>query len=116
VYILVQKIVLLYSKGNLLDLSVRNLISSDQDLRLTVLNSVGFEELIETSSRLRPDVIVLPQGALAENSGLLNRLLKSSPQNSQIITLDDEQNIFHVYSRHEVTIQQSSDLMQVIRS
>jgi len=113
---LVQKKVLLYSNGNLLDLSVRNLISNDQDLQLTVLNSVGFEQLVETSSRLKPDVIVLPQEVLAENSGLLNRLLKSGQQNSQIITLDDEQNIFHVYSRHEVMIQQSSDLMQVIRS
>ena len=113
---MVHKTVLLYSNGNLLDVSVRNLISNDQDLQLTVLNSVGFEELIEASSRLKPDVIVLPQGVLTEYSGLLNRLFRGGLQNSQIISLDDEQNVFHVYTRHEVTIQQSSDLMQVIRS
>jgi DNA-binding NarL/FixJ family response regulator len=107
--------VLLYSSENLLDIGIRSLISTDKNLVLTILRACTVTELIETANHLQPDVVIVEQGLLLNHSELLNHLLKGL-KDSRVITLDQEHNLLHLYSRQEIFIQQASDLVDVIRS
>jgi hypothetical protein len=107
--------VLLYSNENLLNVGIKSLITRDRNLVLTTLKGSMLKEFIETAFQLQPDVIIVEQGLLLENSELLNHLLKGL-KDPRVITLDEEHNILQVYTRQEVLIQQASDLIDIIRS
>ena len=109
------KKVLLFSSDTLLSSAIRCLISGDQELELIALSSENLAELVTASRKLKPDVIILEQSLLASYSGLLNRLLKGE-RDSRVITLDENQNILHVYSGHEVSVERSSDLLAILHS
>ena len=110
-----RKKILLFSSESLLGSAIRCLLSSDQELELTAVESEDLGELVGVSRKLKPDVIILEQSLLASYSGLLNRLLGGGKK-SRVITLDENQNILHVYSGHEVALERSSDLLSILHS
>jgi hypothetical protein len=105
--------ILLYLSESLLDCGVYSLIAADQNKKLTVLKDSSLDELINTADQIKPDVIILEQRSLSSYSGLLNRLLKGR-KNTKVITFDEDQNLLHVYSSHEVSVEKASDLLSIL--
>lgn len=110
-----RKKVLLFSSESLLGSAIRCLLSSDQQLEVTIVESDDLGELVGVSRKLKPDVVILEQNLLASYSGLLNRLLGGGGK-SRVITLEENQNILHIYSGHEVSLERSSDLLTILHS
>jgi len=115
VFVLANSKVILYSNETVLDSVVCSLIASAHDMELTLVTARDFERLVELVEVIRPDAILIVHSILSRHHNLLNRLLDSQHL-SRVITLDQNHNVLHVYTRHEIAIMQSSDLLQVIRS
>lgn len=107
--------VILYSNETVLDSGVSTMIARDRGMELTIVYARDFEHLVELSEVICPNVILIDQSTLSHHNNLLHELLDRI-ENLRVITLDQHQNLLHVYTRHDVTILQASDLIQVIRS
>lgn len=107
--------VILYSNETVLDSGISALITSARDMELTLVTAKDYEHLVELVEVIRPDAILFVHSILSRHHNLLNMLLDSQ-HILRVITLDQNHNVLHVYTRHEIAILQSSDLLQVIRS
>jgi DNA-binding NarL/FixJ family response regulator len=107
--------VLLFPDENLLTAGIRSMISNESDLNITILQAQTVKEFIEKAIQAQPEVIIVEHELLAQNSGLLNQLLKNL-RDIRLITLDDTRNTLHVYTHRDISIQQASDLVTIIRS
>ena len=109
------KKILLFSSDTLLSSAIHCLILGDQELEVISLPSEDLGRLVSATRELKPDAVILEQKLLTAYSGLLNHLLKGETK-TRVITLDEDQNILHVYSGHRVSVEQSSDLLSILHS
>jgi chemotaxis response regulator CheB len=112
---LIRKKILLFAPDTLLGSAVSSLISDDQELELTSLPETDPARLISVSQALKPDVIILEQRILASKSGLLKGLLNGR-KDFKVIAFDERENTLHVYSSHDVSLEQASDLLSILHS
>jgi hypothetical protein len=108
--------VLLYSNETLFEAGVSSIIASDQNLDLTIVKATGMAELIKVTQELQPQVILIEQCLLDTQFDLFGQLLLMDLKDSRVITLDQNHNLLHVYTSCDISIQQASDLIEVIRS
>ncbi len=109
------KKVLLYADDTLFETGVRGLISNNSDIDLAVVRAKDDQDLLQRSAQVLPDVLIVECDILDKHAGLLANLHKILP-NSRVITLDRNHNVLHVYTRQDVLLTQSSDLIGLIRS
>jgi hypothetical protein len=107
--------VLLFSSESVIDLAISNLITTDGLIQLTIAPVGDIQGLLLTSEHLQPDVIIFENNLLEIECGLLSDLLNRH-EHSRIIAIDRNLNLLHIYMHRGVPVQQSSDLITLIRS
>lgn len=107
--------VILYSNETVLDSGISTMINNSQEMSLTVIPANDIDHLVRISQGIQPDVVLIENSILTQHKNLLYQLLDGI-KDLRVITLDQYQNLLHVYTRHDVSVQRASDLIVAIRS
>jgi hypothetical protein len=110
---LTHKNVLFYSNHTIFEDGISSLISNEEEVRLTVVQASDVIDFVKTSREYQPDVIVVEQSLLGTQANFLNEMLDKM-HSSCLITLDRNHNLMHVFTHCDISINQASDLIDVI--
>ena len=110
-----KKNVLFYSNESLFEKGISSLISSEEDVNLTVVKANETKSLFAASKEFSPDMIVIEQSLLQSQKRFLKEVL-DNVNYACLISLDKNLNEIHVYSHYDISIKRASDLMDVILS
>jgi hypothetical protein len=72
-------------------------------------------KLIDEIAQLHPDVVIICQSDLKEESSLPYQLMKKNPY-LKVITVNYHDNSIEVYKKHKVWVKEISDLLDVVAS
>ena len=78
--------------------------------------------LVEQVQRIKPDLLILCQGKFENNSDPLVKWIHDQPelrviinqQHLRVITVNPENNLMQVYSKHSLTLRKASDLLSIV--
>ena len=106
---------ILYSNETVLNSGISAMIENTQEMSLTVVPASDIDHLVKISQGIQPDVVLIENSILTLHKNLLYQLLDGI-KDLRVITLDQYQNLLHVYTRHDVSVKRASDLILAIRS
>ncbi len=112
---MIVKKVLVYIDDTLLKTGVTSLISKYKEFELVVMHAQTPQHLLEASTQLKPDAIIVERKFLNSQEDVLGLLYKCL-SNTRVITVDEQDNLLHVYIHFGIPVTQSSDLIGIIRS
>jgi hypothetical protein len=110
-----HKNVLFYSNESLFEEGISSLISNEEEVRLTVVQAVNVKDLIKASRESQPDVIVVEQSLLGTQANFLNEMFDKM-HSLCLISLDKDHNLMHIFTHHDISIKNASDLIDAILS
>ena len=82
---------------------------------MNIVQTQNVKDLFKTYRESQPDVIVVEQSLLRTQANFLNEMLDKM-HSLCLITLDQDHNLMHVFTHHDISIKQASDLIDVILS
>jgi len=116
---------ILWGQNDLLTRAMEIFLTTEQRetwevVRLPANQSIS--ALVEQIQRSKPDLVILYQPKLGDDSDPLLKLFQEQPQlkviadqpDSRVITVSIENNVLQVYSKRSITVRQASDLLSVI--
>jgi len=107
---------ILWGREDLLSQAVGHFLKVANTVDVVEVSSErGVEELIREIRRINPEVVILCQDKTDENSNL-PLLLINQQLCLKVITVELESNRLQVYSRQNVVIQKTSDLLSIVES
>jgi len=112
---LTHKNVLFYSNQTIFEEGISSLISGEEGVRLNVVQTRNVKDLFKTCRESQPDVIVVEQSLLGTQENFLSEMLDKM-HSLCLITLDQDHNLMHVFTHHDISIKHASDLIDVILS
>lgn len=82
---------------------------------IRVSSDGGVDHLVQEVKRVNPDVVILCQERIAEDSSLPVRLIQEQLC-LKVISVGLESNLMQVYSKHSVIVRGISDLLSIVES
>ena len=73
----------------------------------------GIGSFVEQVQRSKPDLVILCQERFREDSDPLMKLFQDQPD-LRVITVNLENNLLQVYSKHSITLRKVSDLLSIV--
>ncbi len=109
-----SKMIIVWSKEDLLGLSIEYLISANEDWKVvSISNKKDFEKLLQSTKDIQQDIFVVYQSCRDHPTNLLPQLLQNYPA-IRIIAVSLDTNTMEVYSKQKIMVKQASDLIAVI--
>ena len=93
---------------------VESLLARELDLDVCTIVLSERDDFITEIERSEPQVVVLGERLVLSRFSLLLELLNRFPE-LRVMVIDDEENILHIYDKHEVAVRQGTDLVSAIR-
>jgi len=113
-----SKIIVLWGDEDLLSTYLKQLLSSQKGWKVVSLpGETKAKEVLTIVAEIKPNfviVVIQPEESPSDN-GAAAKLLENDP-NLQILTLNLNNNLMEVYSKKNVLINSSEDLISVIQA
>ncbi len=106
--------VLVINSQDTLSGGVVSLLSREEDLEIIDKEVAGKSDLVSALEELQPEAVIMNDSLLFTYPATILRLLRSYPE-LQVIVLDEDQNLIHLYTKLEVVVERASDLISLIR-
>jgi chemotaxis response regulator CheB len=108
--------VLIVNDDRLLGAAIASLLNKESDMELLGVTPTSTPELIATTRKLRPNIIILDN--LHPASKHIPQLLTAAADISDlcVIVVNADQNLLTVFSVHQHLVEQWTDLVNVIRA
>ena len=111
-----SKTIVLWGQDDLLSYSVEMFLSNLKDWHVVNMsNEQNLNALFQVVEKVNPDVVIIQQGGDSCYSSIPIILLQDNP-NIKIITLNLNNNLMEVYSKHNILVESSMDLFSVIEA
>lgn len=106
--------VLICDTGQVLDLSIRDLLSAHGDIEAIHCPSSDESGMIQAIASCQPDVVIITLCGEFTNQSFLDRLLMMHP-NLCIITVNIANNWVQVFTKRNLLISRAEELVDLIR-
>jgi len=108
------KTIMLWGQENLLSSTLELILSTQKEWRVVNIISEGnCDALIQELDKVDPDVIIFHRDFFDENFHLSTALFQNHP-NLKVITASLTSNTMEVYSKQDIEIMSSSDLISAV--
>ena len=107
--------VLVCSSELLLGAGIRGLLDGEEDLEGLGVGLANEKAFFEAVNRFQPDIVLIDKSTEPEVKSRLMCLLQDCPHIC-VILLSGKDNWLHVFHRRDFLVNQTSDLVNVIRS
>lgn len=104
---------LLVFANELMFVSVMSLLKSQTDLELVGVSPPSEKELFEAIDFYKPDILILDEMNTTDQSTRPLHPLLRYPD-LRVITLNQKDNLLHIYQKRDVTVTRITDLVSVI--
>jgi len=112
--IMTPKTAILWGREDLFRDAVERLLSKLKNWSVIVLSNEPREvDLMHEIDTARPDLVILSRADACHGLDLAYTLIKNQP-NLNIITISSDSNRVEIYSRREISIRRSADLLSII--
>jgi hypothetical protein len=106
--------VLLIGCNDLITSGIASLLQRSHDVSLIHKRVKDIPQLTREIIDLQPATLILKNSLIFVNSSSMLELLIKFPD-LRILTIDERKNVIHVYEKQEVQVNQSADLLKLIR-
>ena len=106
--------VLLIGCNDLITSGIASLLQHAHDVSLIHKIVKDIPQLIKEINEITPNTLVLKNNLKYVNSSSMLKLLGKFPD-MQILAIDGRKNVIHLYEKREVQVNQSIDLLKLIR-
>jgi len=109
--------VILWGRESLLTRAIETLLQEEIEwVVVRVPSDHEFDGLFEESRRVRPDVVILCTDFTPKDDSLVPLRLINEQLSNKVISIDFESNFTRVYSKQDIVLQGTSDLLSIIES
>ena len=108
------KTIMLWGQEDLLSSTLELILATQKEWRvISIANEGNCDALIQAVDKVSPDVIIFHKGSFDNNFHLPTALFKNRP-NLKVITANLSNNTIEVFSKQNIKIMSSSDLISAV--
>jgi ABC-type proline/glycine betaine transport system substrate-binding protein len=111
-----SKIILVWGSEDILGKSIEVLLAAQKDWEVvSISNQADLDALIRSVETAQADIVFIHQGYHNEPTHLPLQLLQAHPA-IKVITISLENNVMGVYTKQNILVKRSSDLIGIIEN